>query len=1055
MADMATSRFGDLLRRHRQAAGLTQAELAERAGLSWRGLNDLERGVRRRPRRDTVALLTTALGLSAEDRTIFETAARGIAERSSVAPDAANPPSAAQGELSALPTGTVTFFFTDIEGSTRLLQELGASRYAMLQAEYRQLLRAAMTAHGGHEVDSQGDSSFSVFAIASSAVAAAVAAQRAMAAHPWPAGTMVRIRMGLHSGTAQVAGERYIGLDVHRAARIAAAGHGGQVLLSLTTRDLVEHELPAGAALRDLGAHRLKDLQRPEHLSQVVLSDRPNDFPPLNTLDAHPHNLPVQLTSFVGRARELAELKPLLLTSRLLTITGPGGTGKTRLALSLAADVVELFADGVWLVELAPLADPTLVPHSVAAMLGVREQPGRPILDTLVDYLRPKDLLLVLDNCEHLIATCALLAETLLRAASSVHILASSREALGITGETAYRVPSLPLPDVHTASLDALTQNDCVRLFVERATATHSPFRLTAKNAPAIAQIGRRLDGIPLALELAAARTKVFPPDQIVALLDDRFRLLTGGSRTALPRHQTLLALIEWSHDLLTAAERMLLRRLSVFAGGWSLDAAQAVCGDRLGEDVLETLAHLADKSLIDVEEPTEAAEGRYRLLETVQQYARDKLLASGEPERVRDRHLEYFVQFAEEAEPHLRGAEQLDWLDRVEREHDNLRIALAWALESGKSEHALRLAGALYYFWELRAYWSEGQKWLDEALALFARQQNGTAAAGGVGETSIPTRGEVALRAKALYAAGKMRFGAQFDFAGSRTMVEESLRLWRELDDKWWMAAALEHVGFMLLPEDAQTAIARLEEGVSLAREVKDRWPLAMCLVRLAGAVAGTDVAAARRIREEGVMVARSVGDKSVLSQGLQGLAPFYQVEGNFTAAASVAEEAVAEARAIGSVTQVFLSLFALVGTACLRGDLTTAREYCVQALAYSRETGASQWLFMVLLAFSVVALFGGEAERGVHLFAAGTTPLRERGFDLRKVALAGEGGPSFSIIEQILEKAREQLGPTAFATAWAEGQQLTPEQALALATEDDSVDARLPETIRVPGND
>ncbi|HEV2460102.1 MAG TPA: hypothetical protein VGS80_17225, partial [Ktedonobacterales bacterium] len=525
------------------------------------------------------------------------------------------------------------------------------------------LLLAAIAAHSGRAVDTAGDGCFVVFARAPDAVAAAAQAQRDLATFPWPAGTMLRARMGLHTGTAQVVGERYVGLDVHRAARIAAAGHGGQVLLSAATRELVEDTLPDGASLRDLGARGLKDLQRPEHLFQLVLPDLLADFPPLNALDGNAHNLPFELTSFVGRERELAELQALLLARRLLTLTGPGGTGKTRLALHLAADVVEAFTDGVWLVELAPLADPRLVPHTVAAVLGVREQPGRAMLDVLVDALRPKTLLLLLDNCEHLIATCAQLADTLLRAAPSLHILVSSREVLGIAGETVYRVPSLPLPAPvqprQPHALDALAQNDCVRLFAERAAAASPGFRLTAKNAPAIAQIGRRLDGIPLALELAAARTRVLPPEQIVARLDDRFRLLTGGSRTALPRHQTLLALIEWSYELLTEAERVLLRRLSVFAGGWSLEAAQAVGGDGLGEageEVLETLAHLADKSLVDVEEAMEAAEGRYRLLETIRQYAHDKLLASGEAERVRHRHLEYFVRFAEQAEPHLRG---------------------------------------------------------------------------------------------------------------------------------------------------------------------------------------------------------------------------------------------------------------------------------------------------------------------------------------------------------------------------------------------------------------
>jgi predicted ATPase/DNA-binding XRE family transcriptional regulator len=877
MASTGSTRFGDLLRRLRLAAGLTQEGLAERARLSRRGIADLERGVRQRPRNETVALLAEALELSEEDRAAFVAAAR--------------------------------------------------------------------------------------------------------------------------------------------------RGH-------------VEHATDGSCARDDPTAPNL----------------------PLGTTTLHGHNLPIQLTSFVGRERELAELAPLLLKTRLLTLTGAGGTGKTRLALRLAAEALDGFADGVWLVELAPLADPELVLQTVARVLGALEQPGRPLLDALLDVLRPKTLLLVLDNCEHLVAACAALAESLLRASPGLRILASSREALGIAGETAYRVPSLPLPDPvppeppHDRDLDlaALARNDCVRLFVERAAATHPPFRLTATNAAAIAEIGRRLDGIPLALELAAARTRVLAPDQLVARLDDRFRLLTAGSRTALPRHQTLRALIEWSHELLPQAERVLLRRLSAFAGGWSLEAAQAVCGDGLGEagEVLDTLAHLVEKSLVEVDASSETPEARYRLLETIRQYVREQLMAAGELAAIRDRHLAYCVRLAEAAEPQLRTGEQLAWLGRLDTEHDNLRTALGWALETGASDQALRLAGALYYFWELRGYWSEGQKQVDEALACAGRQQRGQAAAGEVGETSIPPREETALRAKALYAAGRMRFGAQFDVAGSRTMVEESLRLWRELGDKWWMAVALEHIGFVLIAEDIQRAIVRVEEGVSLAREVEDRWPLAVCLLRLAAAVAVTDVAAARRIGEEWMAVARSVGDRSVLSLGLGGMASFYWGEGNLTAA-SLAEEALAEARAIGSVTQVFLSLTMLIFTACLQGDLATAREYCVQVVAYTRETGASQWLVLGLLGFGTVACFGGQAEQGVRLVAAGHTPLRQRGLDLSKV------GPGFMIVGQALEKARARLSPAAFELAWAEGQQMTLEQGLALATENDSADAPLAEAGRRPDTD
>jgi predicted ATPase/DNA-binding SARP family transcriptional activator len=556
-------------------------------------------------------------------------------------------------------------------------------------------------------------------------------------------------------------------------------------------------------------------------------------------------NLPVPLTSFVGRQAEMAEVRGLLQTSRLLTLTGPGGTGKTRLALEVATTLLDDYLHGVWLVELAPLADPALVTQTIAATLGVREQPRRTIQDALLDYLRTKTMLLLLDNCEHLIETCAQMADTMLRAAPGLKIVVSSRESLGIAGETAYRVPSLPLPDVQAPSLEALSHNDCVRLFVDRARASYPRFRLTEKNALAIADICRRLDGIPLALELAAARVAVFSPEAIASRLDDRFRLLTGGSRTALERHQTLRALIDWSYDLLSDEERSLFRHLAVFAGGWTFEAAEATCSDL---DVLGPLTLLVNKSLVMVDEHAEGR--RYRLPETIRQYARETLFEAGEAEQSRDRHVAFFLRLAEAAEPKLRGAEQLAWLERVVTEHDNMRTALAWSLESGKSEGTLRLAGALAYFWELRGYWSEGPKWLNAALARASREQSGRAAAG---EISHPSRVEMAQRAKVLYGAGRIRFLSLFDPPTSRMIVEESLRLWCELGDTWWRAVALEHLGFMLMAEDIQTARARLEEGVSLARQVEDRWPLALCLLRLAGSMR-TNHAAARRIREEGV---------------------------------------------------------------------------------------------------------------------------------------------------------------------------------------------------------
>jgi predicted ATPase/transcriptional regulator with XRE-family HTH domain len=762
---------------------------------------------------------------------------------------------------------------------------------------------------------------------------------------------------------------------------------------------------------------------------QLSLAHEPATPAPSETPKTVPQNLPFQLTSFVGREHELAEVKRLLSNTRLLTLTGPGGTGKTRLALQLGAEVLKDLPDGVWLVELAPLADPTLATQTMAATLGVREQPGRTILDALTDHVRAKSMMVILDNCEHLIEACAQIADSLLHAAPRLKILATSREALGIAGETAYRVPSLPLPNPRQLQdLDALAQNDCVHLFVDRAMAAYPSFRLKEKNAPAIADICRRLDGIPLAIELASARTKVFPPEEIAARLDDRFRLLTGGSRTALERHQTLFALIEWSHNLLSEAERVLLRRLSVFAGGWSFEAARIVCGESLGDDVLDLLTHLVDKSLVAVE--AEAEEARYRLPETIRQYARDKLLASGESLQARDRHLEFFLHFAERAEPKLRSAEQLAWLDRLETDHDNLRTALAWSLESGKSESALRLSGALYYFWELRGYWSQGQKWLDDALALSGHKRRERAASD---EKYVPSRAETAQRAKALYASGRMRFGTRFDFVGSRMIVEESLRLWRELGDKWWMAVALEHVGFTLSGDEVQTARARLEEGVLLAREVEDPWPLAMCLARLGGALSLTDVAAAHRIREEGVAVARRVGDKSVLCQALFGLVTDHILEGNLTVAAPVAEEALAEAHAIGSVTHIFLLLLQLVIISCYQRDPAKAKGYCFQALAFARETGSSQWLLFVPFGFGLVASFSGQPRRGARLLAAAETFFLQRRIKIRETGMR-----DLLIVKQALERA-QQLDPAVFEAVQAEGQQMTMEQALALATENE----------------
>ncbi len=614
-----------------------------------------------------------------------------------------------------IPSGTVTFLFTDIEGSTQLWEKYPEAMKDAL-AKHDSLLRSIFESHHGHVFKTIGDAFCVAFVSPSDALNASLEAQRVLQTESWGE-TPLKVRMALHTGEAQQRDGDYFGQPLNRVARLMSAGHGGQILISISTQKLIGDKLPSGVMLKDMGERRLKDLIRPERLFQAVAADLPQDFSPLKTLDAFRHNLPVQLTSFVGREKEIAEVKKLISEKRLVTLIGPGGTGKTRLSLQVGADVLDTFDDGVWFVELASVSDPALVAHAVAAVLSVREDQGKPLVDALQDYLRAKSLLLILDNCEHLIESCAELADTLLRSSPGLKIIVSSREALGIAGETSFRVPSLSLPDVHhLPTVEGLTQFDAVRLFIDRAVSVKSDFHVTNANAPAVAQVCHRLDGIPLAIELAAARVKGLSVEQIAARLDDRFRLLTGGSRTALPRQQTLRTSIDWSYDLLSEPERVLLRRLSVFVGDWSLEAVEAVTSDQLSvsseqltnktdrrllitDNILDLLLRLIDKSLVVEEE--RGGEARYRLLETIRQYARDKLFESGEVEQLRARHLEFFLKFAEEARPKLRSAEQLELLDRQRSEYENLRVAVGWAREGGtpissSAEIGLRLISAL-----------------------------------------------------------------------------------------------------------------------------------------------------------------------------------------------------------------------------------------------------------------------------------------------------------------------------------------------------------------------
>src|SRR5918996_3765 len=556
--------------------------------------------------------------------------------------------------MADLPTGTVTFLFTDIEGSTKLLQRLGQD-YRAVRDRHAAIIRSAIEAEGGRELSTAGDSFFAVFRSAGGAVRAAVVAQRELHDHRWPPGVALRVRMGIHTGEGTLGGEDYVGIDVNRAARVMDAGHGGQVILSGATRGLADRELPPGTTVRALGAHRLKDLVHPEELFDLVIDGLPSDFPAPRTLDARPNNIPAQLTTFVGRTEELAEVERLLEVNRLVTLTGPGGSGKTRLALEVASRTLSGYKDGAFFVDLSSVTDPALVSSSLAAELGVQEVAGRPILDVVRDHLRNRELLLVVDNLEQVLEAAPVL-EDLLTVAPKVRVLATSRVVLSVRGEQEYPVPPLHPPEVERLpDLSALRRIDAVRLFTERAAAVSPAFRLTEENAPAVAEITARLDGLPLAIELAAARGGA------------------GGPLSA---------------------------RLAVFAGGWTLDSAEAVADPAsVGLDPLDALASLVDRSLIRRTDPN--GDPRFAMLETIREFAAERLEESGQGDELRRRHAEHYVDLAVTAEPHLTGEDQGRWLDRCELEHANIRAALRWAMDAGEAERAQEAAGALWRFWQ------------------------------------------------------------------------------------------------------------------------------------------------------------------------------------------------------------------------------------------------------------------------------------------------------------------------------------------------------------------
>ena len=849
--------------------------------------------------------------------------------------------------MAELPTGTVTFLFTDIEGSTRLLQELGPA-YGPVRDRHAAIIREAIEAEGGRELSTAGDSFFAVFRSAGNAVRAAVGAQRELHDHRWPAGVAVRVRVGIHTGEGTLGGEDYVGIDVHRAARIMDAGHGGQVILSGATRGIAERELPSGTTVRALGAHRLKDLAQPEELFDLVIDGLPSDFPPPRTLDARPNNIPAQLTTFIGRTEELAEVERLLETNRLVTLTGPGGSGKTRLALEVASRTLPRYKDGAFFVDLSSVTDPALVASSLAAELGVQEAAGRPILDVVRDHLRDRELLLVVDNLEQILEAASVL-EDLLTAASRLRVLATSRVVLSLRGEQEYPVPPLRPPEVERLpDLSTLRRIDAVRLFTERAAAVSPSFRLTEANAPAVAEITARLDGLPLAIELAAARTKVLSPEQMLPRLDRRLAVLTAGPRTLPERQRTLRGAIAWSHDLLEDAERTLFARLAAFAGGWTLDAAEAVADPAsLGLDGLDALASLVDRSLIRRTDPN--GEPRFAMLETIREFAWEQLERSGEAEDVRRRHAEHFLDLVVAAEPHLTGEDQGRWLDRCEVEHANIRAALRWAIDAGEAERAQEAAGALWRFWQQRGHLDEGRRWFEEVLAM---------PSGG---------GPTAARAKALTGAGGIAWW-QMDRDTSRVCYEEALAIERRLEDPARIAEALYNHGFVVAAREGVEAAAIIfDEALGLFRRADDRAGVAKTLTMLVirDAEAGNWEAVIRAI-EEASRIMRELGDRYQLANALVWLAVAYARSGR-------------------------------------PGD---GRDAALESLDLFREAENPTGIALALQCLSFLALWEDHHEDALRLLAASDTIVAEAGAS-RTMGFAGllQGDPAAEARSQLPE--------------------------------------------------
>jgi predicted ATPase/class 3 adenylate cyclase len=871
------------------------------------------------------------------------------------------------------PTGTVTLLFSDIEGSTVLLKRLGTERYAHALDLHRELLRKVFDRHDGYEVDCEGDAFFVVFATAADASEAAAEGQQALENATWPYDGAIRVRMGIHTGEPLAVPPKYVGLDVHRAARIMAAAHGGQVLLSQTTRDLLE------AGVRDLGDHRLKDLSESQRLYQLLIDGVPTEFPLPRTLENRPTNLPVQPTPLVGRTRELGELAELLSGSaRLVTVTGPGGSGKTRLALQASAEAVDAFADGVFLVALAALSDPQLVLPTIAQTLAVSEEPGASLEQTLGRFLSDREVLLLLDNFEQVVESAPSLARVLTEA-PKVRVLATSREPLRVAGEREYPLEPLRVPQLNDSlDLAGLSEFDSVALFIERALAVRPDFAVTNENAPAVAEICARLDGLPLAIELAAARVRLLSPQALLGRLDERLALLTGGVRGAPERQQTLRATIDWSYRLLSEPEQHLFARLGVFVGGGRIEQAEEVTNHdgALGIDLLDGLQALVEKSLLRRRDDPDG-EPRFWMLETIREYALDVL--GDDAQQTLQAHALAYLALAEARSAELEGPQEAEASDRLEAERPNLRAAFDWAIETGDNDMLARLWIAVGSFWLDRDHLREARAYAEPALATATDQR------------SAETRTQILRSAFWLY-----HWLGEDDEADP--IAKERMRVARFSGDASLIGPALASLAA------AAQARGEFEEAVELQREC--------------------------------VAIQRARGDLAGLAPALMNLGVCYAGVSDWEANRHAAEEAMAIYQELGSEVSAASAQQDLADVLLIEGDLVQAREHFRAALPVLHRNAWLSFVASALHGLGLIAFEEGYPERAARLCAACKAIQRRTGY---------------SPNARTLERTNRQLEPImarrqepAVELAWAEGEAMTADQAVAYALAEDATDAR-----------